>query len=501
MDLEQIYEEIKRKSAELAKSDIRAFSQYLHLEHDLQWFHKLVYVYLQKWIDKDIKKLAIFMPPQHGKSFMSSINAPAFILGKNPKAKIAVGSYSQGVSSNFCRQTQDLMTSKEYREIFPNTRLPAPGTDRTNELRNSKYFEVVKKKGSYKAVGVGTALTSFTVDYGIIDDPIKDRKEANSATYRESLWNWYQDVFRTRMHNDSCELLLFTRWHNDDLAGRLFDPQNEHYNEEEAKKWTVIVIPALKEDEKAIPMQIDIDDPREIDDALWPEMHNKEEHESDRTANPVKFASLKQQRPSPLEGNIIKKEGFVYMYDKEVPFNPDDVPMQFMIDGAFTDKTKNDPSALIAYRVHSGKVYIYNCLSVRYNLPKFLTYVRGWLMSMGYDDRSLIKIELKASGYSFMQMMREEQYGGFNTDQINSVHVGWGKITRAEAAAPSVASGKVVLIRGGWNTAFVGQVSNFPNDTHDDMLDLLCYSVLDNMKGIKGKVYKTSSNLARPKIK
>jgi phage terminase large subunit-like protein len=494
--LKELHDEIHEKAIAIARNSLSGFSQYLHLDHDVQWFHKLVYSYLERWVNKDIKKLAIFMPPQHGKSQMSSKNVPAYILGKNPKAKIVVASYTQTVSSNFCRGTQDIMDNPSYRKVFPKTMLPSKFVDRTNELRNSTYFETVKYKGSYKSVGVGGSLTSFTTEYGIIDDPIKDRKEANSAVYRERLWDWYTDVFRTRLNNESCELLLFTRWHNDDIAGRLFDPLNEHYDPKEAAKWTVIVIPALKELEKAIPQQIEIKDPRKVDDALWPTMHSKEKHEDDRRTNPIKFASLKQQRPSPLGGTIIKKEGFVYLDENEVPFNPEETPMHFMIDGAFTDKTENDPSALIAYRVHGKNIYIYNCHSVRLTLDKFLPYVNKWLLSMGYTDESMIKIEAKASGFSFIQMLRQPEYGAFNVNQINTKHVGMGKINRAESASPTVASEKVHLIKGSWNAAFVGQVTNFPNDTHDDMLDLLCYVVLDNMEGIKGRVYKTNVKLA-----
>lgn len=491
------HEEIRGKAISLARKDLRAFAQYLNIDHDLKWFHRLVYSYLDLWVSRKIKKLAIFVPPQHGKSTMSSINAPAYILGRMPRAKIVVCSYTQTVATKFNRKTQDLMDMPAYRDVFPATLLPSPFVDRTNELRNSKYFETVGFKGFYKSVGVGGSLTSETVDYGIIDDPIKDREQANSALYRDKLWDWYRDVFKTRLHNESCELLLYTRWHHDDLAGRLFDPENEHYDPEEAAQWTVIVIPALKEDEKAIPNQLEIPDPRMLDDALWPEKHSKERHVKDRETNPIAFASLKQQRPNPIGGNIIKRDGFVMINDSEVPFDPDEVPMQFLIDGAFTDKTENDPSAIMSYRVYDGKIFIYECHSVRKTLDDFLPYIRIYLGNMGYVPGSLIRIEAKASGFSFMQMLRTTEYGNFNVAPVNSVHVSMGKINRAETASPTVASQKVHLIKGGWNSAFLSQVTNFPNDAHDDMLDLLCYAILDNMSGLKGRVIKTSVNLGK----
>lgn len=495
VNLRDEYYKIKHRAEKLARSDLRAFSQYVNMDHSLETFHRRIYEYLQKWVDKEIKKLAIFMPPQHGKSTMSSINTPAFIFGKNPKAKVVCASYNISVSSKFNRACQDIMDKEEYKAIFPKTQLPGKGVNTTNELRNQKYFETVRNKGFYKSVGVNTGLTSDTVEYGIIDDPIKDRREANSSAYRENLWDWYTEVWKTRLNNDSSELLLFTRWHSDDIAGRLFDPSNEHFNQKERDQWTVIVIPAIKEEQEAIEGQIGINDGRDIGDALWESKHSLETHLLDQETSPVKFASLKQQRPSPLKGNVIKKEGFVYMNANEVPFNPSEVPMNFIIDGAFTDSTKNDPSAQIAYRVHDGRLYIYNCIDVRFNMDKYLPFIHGYLNSNDYDLRSKVRIEPKASGLSLISLMRKDENGGFNTDRIRNDLVSLGKYTRAEYSNPSVASNKVVLINGGWIKKFIAQVINFPNDTHDDMLDCLCYAVLTELDVRVGRIQKTSVNL------
>lgn len=230
----------------LAKRRLRHFATFVY-DYDLQWFHKLVYDILDEWISGKRKKVAIFMPPQHAKSTMSSVTTPAKILGDNPTAKVVVASYSDQLASRFNRACQDIIEGSAYQSIYPNTILPAKGIETTNELRNNKYFEVVKHKGFFKAVSIGGGLTGDPIDYGVIDDPIKDRKQANSKTYRENLWNWYNDVFKTRLHNDSSQLMLFTRWHEDDLAGRLFNPKNEHYDPKEASEWTIICLQALKQ--------------------------------------------------------------------------------------------------------------------------------------------------------------------------------------------------------------------------------------------------------------
>jgi len=469
--------EQRKQHAALAKQKLAYFATYVDPEAETVWFHKLIYDYLDKWIAKDIKKLAIFIPPQHGKSRMSSVITPAKILGSMPKSKVVVASYSDTNASKFNRSCQDIIDKREFSELYPGVYLPSKGVETTNELRNNTYFETVKHKGYYKAVSIGGSLTGFTIDFGIIDDPIKDRKQANSKVYRDSIWDWYVDVFKTRLHNDSSQLMLFTRWHEDDLAGRLFDPRNEHYNADEAAEWTVIAIPALKELTKPIPIAIDVDDPRSIGEALWPDKHSAEKYERRKQTSPQSFSSLDQQRPSPAGGNKLKREWFQVIDAKELPFNPLLVKKNFWIDGAFTAKMENDESAQMSEVFYKGNLYIFNAAGVRKELNEYLEFIVPWLKAEGYKSTSQVNIELKASGYGFYSMLKQPRYGRINVVKVNNKVVAYGKLNRVENAQPTLASGKVFLVKGGWNAAFIDQCCNFPNDVHDDMLDLLCYAI------------------------
>lgn len=495
--LKELYKRIQEQAVHLARNDIKAFSVVMNPDYSVEWFQKIVYKYLDQWQRKEIKKLAIFMPPQHGKSTMSSIINPAHILGRKPSAKIVCASYTQTVASNFNRACQDIISSKAYREVFPNTRIPNKNEDSDNELKNSTYFETIGEKGFYMSVGVGGSLTGTTIEYGIIDDPIKDRKEANSITYRNNLWHWYTDVWSTRMNEGSCEMMLFTRWHEDDLAGRIFDPTNKHYDPIRASEWTVLVLPALKEDAPPpIKQAIEIEDPREIGEALWENMHSRKSHEDDKRNNPYTFASLKQQRPSPLEGGLLKKEWFPIINESELPFQPENVPVHFIIDGAFTDKTSNDPTAQMAYYVYNGEVYIKNCMPMHLNLDKYLPFARRYFNQHDYDDRSLIRIENKASGPALLSMLKQPEYGGFNVAKVNEKFVSYGKLTRGEYATPALASGKVHLIKGSWNEAFIKQCITFPNDVNDDMYDCLCYAILHEIHKVGKRTIKTNVKLS-----
>ena len=140
----------------------------------------------------------IFVPPQHGKSELSSRRFPAFALGKNPNLRIALCSYSSDLASTFNRNIQSIIDDNDFQDIFAQTKLNGQNVSteiRKGALRNSSVFEIVGYSGFLKTVGVGGSLTGTSVDLGIIDDPYKDRKEANSQTIRNGVWDWYVDVF------------------------------------------------------------------------------------------------------------------------------------------------------------------------------------------------------------------------------------------------------------------------------------------------------------------
>jgi len=271
--------------AELASRNFAEFVTYLQHDYSMQWFHKLISDKINEFEKGNIKKLMLFLPPQHGKTELTTRKASPYFLGKNPNRKIAIATYNATLAARFNRDIQRNIDNERYHEVFPNTYLNESNvvTVSQNYLRNSEIFEIVGHKGFVKTVGRGGALTSTTVDIGIIDDPIKDRAEAMSPTIRESLWSWYQDVFETRLHNDSQQILIQTRWHEEDLAGRLLQRDND---------WEVVVLEAIKETNYPY-------DPREMGEALWPEKHSLERIQKIKQTSPITFNSLYQQSPRP----------------------------------------------------------------------------------------------------------------------------------------------------------------------------------------------------------
>jgi predicted phage terminase large subunit-like protein len=483
LQLEKIHL-LENKKRNDARTNLSRFVPFTFEGYDLQWFHKLICDYLDKLLNGDIKKLMIFVPPQHGKSELSSRRFPAYLLGRNPNLKIGLCSYSGDLASSFNDSIQKIINSDSYKELYPETKIGGK-----EGKANSKLFEVIGYKGFLKSVGVGGSLTGTPIDIGIIDDPFKDRLEANSTTYRNRTWDWYQDVFCTRMHNDSKQLMLFTRWHEDDLAGRLLDKNNPHYDEQEAKEWTVIALPALKESIKPLECALDIQDPRNIGDALWEVRHSKEKYEKRKRINPTGFASLDQQRPSPLEGGIIKEDYFTIINPNQAPFNMDSVIWDLWIDGAWTKNKKNDETA-VSYTYYDKKLknlYIRQVSGCRKELSDLIEYLKSHAALNGHSLRSKVFIEMKSSGYAIKSILHEQ---GYNTVKINSKHVSIGKENRVELCEPFLASGRIFLIRefgSNWIPSFIEQCKNFPNGTHDDKVDVLAYPILKyftkNQKG------------------
>lgn len=275
--------------AEIAKRNFLEFVKFTKKDYSVNWHHELLANdYLQAFAEGKIKKLMVFMPPQHGKSELTSRRLPAYMLGLNPKLRIAGCSYSSDIATGFNRDIQRIIDSDEYRMIFPKTMLNGKNVKSSSHgsfLRNSDIFETVDYKGVYKSVGVGGSLTSFSVDILIIDDPVKDSVEAQSVTDQQRKWEWYASVALTRLNNNSQQLITMTRWDKNDLCGKILELMPEG--------WVVLHLEALKQN-ISHPK-----DPRSQGDALWADFHSKEKILSIAKADPRTFDALYQGDPKP----------------------------------------------------------------------------------------------------------------------------------------------------------------------------------------------------------
>ena len=290
-----------------ARRQLLWFARYLQSSFQPTPFHVAYYRVLDMFAKGKIKNLIVQAPPQHGKSQGSSRFLPAFMLGLNPDLKIAICSYAATIAKDFNRDCQRLIDCDEYHAVFPETCLNNSNvvTVATNYLRNSDVFEIVGHAGSLRVVGRGGSLTSKTVDVMIFDDLYKDASEANSPQIRQTAWDWYTKVARTRLHNNSQQLIVFTRWHPEDIIGKIMETENvievkswSDFDNIPEGAWVLVNFEAIKTGE---PTEID---PRAKGEPLWGKRHSLERLEAQRKIDPVGFQCLYQGDPGSAEGRL-----------------------------------------------------------------------------------------------------------------------------------------------------------------------------------------------------
>lgn len=431
-------------------------------------FHRNYYNVLTDFADGKIKKLAVFMPPQHGKSEGSTRRLPPYALGKNPDKKIAVISYSAPKARKFNREIQRVIDTTEYHEIFPDTTLNASQvtTISGSWLRNADEFEIVGHRGGVKTVGVGGPLTGDPVDMLIMDDIYKDAKNAWSPTVRESVADWYDTVADTRLHNDSQQLIVFTRWHQDDLAGRLLREQGIYHPVDNPNGWVVIIYQAIK---MGKPTEYD---PREEGEPLWPERHNLDKLLAAKKKNSHVFESLYQQDPKPVEG-LMYETGF-REYDV-IPYS------KRMVKKNYTDTadTGEDYLCSICYVETDTANYVTDLLytqkAMEYTEPK----TAEMLSRQGTEEAN---IESNNGGRGFARAVEKQcRLMGNNKTRIKWFHQSENKQVRIFSHSAEVQN--LVYFPRGWDKmwpAFHKAITSYMkvNDNeHDDGPDCLTGTV------------------------
>lgn len=377
-----------------------------------------------------IKRLIIEMPPRHGKSTLASVRFPAYILERDPYKRVMLGSYNQTLAEKFSRQCRRIVASRI-------------GVDR--ERRSVNDWLTGKGEGGMRAVGVGGGATGMGADLGIIDDPTKSREEADSIVYREKVWDWFTDDFYSRLEPNAALIIIQTRWHEDDLVGRILAS-------DDAANWVRIRLPALAE----------LNDPlgRIEGEALCPDRYNVEALLQIQTVMKHSFQSLYQQRPSAVEGEIFKRE--YWRFYRALPnFN-----LKVMsVDTAFKTKAQNDYSVIGVF----GKTDIKSCVIDRWKAKvEYPDLKRAVIEMANIHNPNEILIEDKASGQSLIQELRHT-----TSLPIIAVQVDSDKISRANASVGVIEAGKLELPESApWLLDYMDNMAAFPNGAHDDDVDV-----------------------------
>lgn len=291
---------VRERRRREVKRNLYEFTRFTKPNFRENWFHEKYYAKLDQFASGEIKKLMVFVPPQHGKSEGSTRRLPAKMIGDNPNLKIGIASYASSKARKFGREIKRVIASPEYKELYPEIQVSAPG--KRNGFQNAaNEFELPGYEGSIKLDGYTGAWTGDPIDVFILDDLYKSRKEALSPAINSGVIDFYNSVAEARLHNDSQVLIVFTRWAETDLAGYLM----EHEREE----WQVVVYPALKVGPPTP------DDPRENGEPLLPFRHSKEKLQKTQKRDPTVFGSVYQQDPKPQAGLLFPS---LKLYDPNV---------------------------------------------------------------------------------------------------------------------------------------------------------------------------------------
>lgn len=415
---------------------------------------------LQGVIDGTEKRVIIEMPPRHGKSEAVSRRLPAAFLGAHPDAKVIQASYSASLANKENRQVQRIMLQPEYRALYPEVRIPAKdtGAGERRYVRNNQQFEIIGTGGQYISAGVGGPITGEGMTLGIVDDPIKNAEEADSETHRDNIWDWWLSTFLTRDEGDAAIVVCATRWHEDDLIGRILEQAKET-----GEHWTVIKFEALRED------MTDKADPREEGEALWPRKFSRAKLELRRKGLGDRwFNAMYQQRPSATAGNIFKRSLW-QRFDLEDP--PKYICKIQSEDTAHDTKTVNDWSVIETWGIWTGGADLLDVWRERVEFPDLKKQTVALALR---DTPSWLLIERKASGISLIQeLQRDTRLPIWGEDLTKpGVVPDKDKVTRAQAAVGYIASGKIRIPKEApWLADFLTEHANFPHGKHDDRVD------------------------------
>jgi len=436
----------------LARDDFSTFRKLLNPKLKTNWFLEDMSNHLQKFYDDLMSgkkpKLIIQAPPQHGKS-TAIIDFIAWLSGKHPEFRIIYASFSDrlGVRANL--SLQRIYEKKIYKSIFP--KLTTNGNTITNVTtqKNKNIIEYAGTDGYFRNTTVQGSITGETLDLGVIDDPLKGRETANSETFREKTWDWFTDDFLTRFDENAGFLMILTRWHIDDPAGRMI----------KLGGYKVVTYKAIaEEDEKC----------RKKGEALLPE-HKSVDFilERKKTMTLENFEALYQQNPIIKSGNLLKTDWLKYVNRQMI----EDISFEkkfITVDTALKDKEINDYTVYSAFGLFDNKLYLLDIYRGKPRSKEREIIAKSFYnKNYSYPFQGMY-IEQKASGIDLYQRMTDDGYMVYEIERNRD------KVFRAEDVAPYIETfGLYIVDDLPYLDALISEYSSFPNSTHDDIVDTL----------------------------
>jgi predicted phage terminase large subunit-like protein len=419
--------------------------------------HRALAKVLEKVERGHIPRLIVTLPPRHGKTELISRRFIPWLLGRDQYRNIIFATYNEPFSQDIGSDCRNIMQSTSFKQVFPKFRFRAGGLSREKLQSHDG--------GMAAFVGRGGSITGRGADVLIIDDPIKDAEEAQSPALRQKLWDWFTQVAMTRlMTKFACVVVVHTRWHEDDLIGRLTDPTNPCYSEMEAAKWKIINLPAIAIENDPLG--------RAVGEALWPDRFDLEFLNAARSLDAKGFSALYQQQPSPEDGDLFRSD-WITTYERNQ--KPADLRIYAASDHAIgEDKTRNDATVMIIGGVDSyGDLYILDVWWEKAGADKqvdaMLRLAKQYKPMLWFAERGHITKSIAP----FLRKRMQEEQNYFSIEEVTPVA---NKVQRAQSIMGRMSMKKVKFPKHApWLMAARDELLKFPNARHDDFVDALAW--------------------------
>lgn len=486
----QTLEAFRRRAITEARESLMGFTLYTNPLYETGWFNELLSAELDQFL-ADVEagkmpRLMIFAPPRSGKSEKASRRFPAYVLGKHPDWNVIACSYSSDLANRMSRDTQRIVGSKKYADVFPDTSLPSGRTGAGGAIRTAELWEVINAKGeihggSYRAAGVNGGITGQGMNIGIIDDPAKDYKTASSPTYQEAVIDWYDTTFFTRADPKiNGIIIILTRWHQNDLAGQLLKKA-----EEGGEQWRVVSFPMEAEKEEVHELSGKKYLLRKPGEILFPERMPQGFVDKAKQRGSLVWNALYQQRPTAKGGGLIKSEWFGEY--KELP-----VMKWRAVYGDTAQKTKevNDFSVFEHWGLGvDGYMYLIDMIRGKWEADELKRRAIAFWNSCKYLKNGPLRhmaIEDKASGTGLIQSIRKDALC-----PVRAIQRDKDKYTRLMDTQGFIESGYIKLPS---DKPFINdflvemEAINPEFNTHDDQLDPMMDAITE-MKAKAGILF------------